>query len=149
LGLPGPRLGHVITPLWLVEVQLLLGIGQHSQVCHRPLLAKTGRHRDPALRATHPVNLQLAPLRALGHSRLCPLRGHTNSFAICLAVRLCAIRPFHFQISFSASHTISEHAPCMRPYRKTMSREKSGFLIQTLFPVQKRKGQEQKNTMFP
>uniref|UniRef100_A0A4W6CE10 Uncharacterized protein n=1 Tax=Lates calcarifer TaxID=8187 RepID=A0A4W6CE10_LATCA len=76
LGLPCSGLGHVITPLWLIKMQLLLSISEYSQVCHRPL-------------ATCPVNLQFTPLRALGHSRLCPLSCHTNSFAICLAVCLC------------------------------------------------------------
>uniref|UniRef100_A0A3B4T4M3 Uncharacterized protein n=1 Tax=Seriola dumerili TaxID=41447 RepID=A0A3B4T4M3_SERDU len=102
LGLPCPGLGHVITPLWLIKMQLLLSISEYSQVCHRPLLAEIGG--------------------------LCPLSCHTNSFAICLAVCLCAIRPFHFQIS-SASHTISKHAPCMRPYRKTSAGRNQASLL--------------------
>uniref|UniRef100_A0A8D0APM7 Uncharacterized protein n=1 Tax=Sander lucioperca TaxID=283035 RepID=A0A8D0APM7_SANLU len=104
-GLPCSMLGHVITPLGLIKVQLLLCISEYSQVCHRPL-------------ATRPVNLQFTPRCGLGHSRLGPLNCHANSFAICLAVCLCAIRPFHLEISFSAFHTISKHASCMRPYRK-------------------------------
>uniref|UniRef100_A0A3Q3IAS4 Uncharacterized protein n=1 Tax=Monopterus albus TaxID=43700 RepID=A0A3Q3IAS4_MONAL len=114
LSLPCSRLGHVITPLWLIKVQLLLCISEYSQ---------------PALRAACPVNLQFTPLCALGHSRLGPLSCHANSFAICLAVCLCAIRPFHLQISFSAFHTISKHASCMRPYRKASAGRKLGFLI--------------------
>uniref|UniRef100_A0A3Q2PRX5 Uncharacterized protein n=1 Tax=Fundulus heteroclitus TaxID=8078 RepID=A0A3Q2PRX5_FUNHE len=78
-GLPRSRLGH-----------LLLGVSEDGQVRHRPLLAKIGGHRYPALRTACPINLQLPALCALGHSRLGPLSCHAHSFAICLAVRLGA-----------------------------------------------------------
>uniref|UniRef100_A0A667WBL2 Uncharacterized protein n=1 Tax=Myripristis murdjan TaxID=586833 RepID=A0A667WBL2_9TELE len=91
-------LSHVITPLRLIKVG------------HRPLLAEVRGHSSP--------------LCALRHSRLGSLGCHANSFAICLAVCLCAIRPFHLQISFSAFHAISKHASCMRPYRKASTGRK-------------------------
>uniref|UniRef100_A0A8C6LXK7 Uncharacterized protein n=1 Tax=Nothobranchius furzeri TaxID=105023 RepID=A0A8C6LXK7_NOTFU len=118
LALPGSGFGHVIAPLWLIEMQLLLSICENSQVRHRPLLAKIGGNR-----ASCPINLEFTTLCALGHSRLGPLSCHTNSFAICLAVCLSAVRPFHIQISFSAFHIISKHASCMRPFQRASGKE--------------------------
>uniref|UniRef100_A0A8C4NXV4 Uncharacterized protein n=1 Tax=Dicentrarchus labrax TaxID=13489 RepID=A0A8C4NXV4_DICLA len=97
LGLPCSGLGHVITPLGLIKVQLLLRISEYSQVCHRPLLAEIGGHC------------------ALGHSRLGPLSCHTNSFAICLAVCLCAA-------AAAAVAVLSRHSLSLLPSRSPFLR---------------------------
>uniref|UniRef100_A0A8K9UZB9 Uncharacterized protein n=1 Tax=Oncorhynchus mykiss TaxID=8022 RepID=A0A8K9UZB9_ONCMY len=80
--MPRSRLGHVITPLGLVEVHLLLCIGEHGQVGQGPLLAKVGGHRQPPFRATCTVHPQFPSLGTLGHPRLAPLGCHANSFAL-------------------------------------------------------------------
>uniref|UniRef100_A0A4W5P6X9 Uncharacterized protein n=1 Tax=Hucho hucho TaxID=62062 RepID=A0A4W5P6X9_9TELE len=91
--MPRSRLGHVITPLGLVEVHLLLCIGEHGQVGQGPLLAEVGGHRQPPLRATCTVHPQFPSLGTLGHPRLAPLGCHANSFALDLAVRFGTFCP--------------------------------------------------------
>uniref|UniRef100_A0A3Q2YV60 Uncharacterized protein n=1 Tax=Hippocampus comes TaxID=109280 RepID=A0A3Q2YV60_HIPCM len=131
-----PGLGHVIAPLGLVKVQLLLGVGEHGQVGHGPLFAETGRHRQPALGATRPVNLEFAPLGTLRPPGFGPLGPEAKSFAICLAVRFGAI---HLEISFPAFHTTSKQACCMRDQEMSISgqRRKMRFHVVTFFLAQR------------
>uniref|UniRef100_A0A3B3R820 Uncharacterized protein n=1 Tax=Paramormyrops kingsleyae TaxID=1676925 RepID=A0A3B3R820_9TELE len=117
LEVGGARLGHVIAPLVLIEVHLLLGVGEDGQVGERPLLAEVRGHRQAALGAPAPEDTQLAARRALGDALLASLGRHSCSLGVRLAVRVAVALLLRLQLHASAFHASPEHPSCREPFK--------------------------------
>uniref|UniRef100_A0A8D0GSI0 Uncharacterized protein n=1 Tax=Sphenodon punctatus TaxID=8508 RepID=A0A8D0GSI0_SPHPU len=106
------RLGHVIAPLGLVELHLLLGVGEEGEVGERLLLAQVGAARQPALHAARLEDLQLA--RLLHARRFGALLHHgLGRLARVLVASQLRVRPLLAQLHIlEALEVAPQHLAC-------------------------------------